>query len=235
MISKIYQKKAHIALIAVLCLGFLLSCGKDEDPEAIKSLRVFVFQDVKSKVYKLEIPNKYRPHEFEGQISLLTAFPGMIGYSPEMRHRFFNENNTYAADQVDIRLKMLRIFSKDGKVIGDQNDLGASIKRNYMSKPRYKEIPLIQNFKEPKKITRYVTPADTNTDFRSYVITHEDRRVSFVSCIIRDACKGKTTWKGDFGITYLISRKHLDNIVDLDRSVIALIEKFKPKLIIEEK
>lgn len=175
--------------------------------------------------YKLTIPSNYRINRINADsIMINVAYPDMVGFSPEIRNQFYMDDGTWSNNLVRIYLSVKP--SDNTRRYTNRNDQGAYIFYNLIVPPSdYTETSLSEDIDESAYVTRYIRK-NISDDAGRYVMHHEDDSISIIDCIYVKTCEGKTTWKNNIAITYQFSKEHFKRMVNLDRSVVKLIDGF---------
>lgn len=219
-------------LLAVLGLTIFFIYGitkEKEDPNAINFIEL---QGSKARAYHLEIPNGYirKRNKITSDISIETVYPGMEGKNPENRHRFKRgRSNRKGKDVVSISM-----WPKLEKTEGTYTKKNEREERKEFllnkSTIKYKLVPTPNHIKESEKIDKFVQNHDEE-DQGLYIIYHDDLHTSKIKCTLKTICTGRTSWEDHISIRYDFRTKYFNEMVDLDRSIIVLINQFNPKII----
>ena len=150
----------------------------------------------------------------------------MIAFSPEVKHRFYKENGTWSEDMVRIFIGISDIPEESSGDNPNKNDLGRYILEQRLSNQNIRLLPNPSGINQSNHVKTY--GRNNVPDGITYVITQNDGRISSVTCTLESICKGNTGWSGEFFVTYQFSKIHFNEMVDVDKSVINLLDSFNP-------
>lgn len=229
LIFRINARNVSIVLIlpgAFLLFLIIAQTMQEGNPGVINSVDLI---GPTKKRYMFKIPSAYLVYAKGDSAELRSAYLGMIGYSPETRNRFKDTNGNRNDDLVRIFISVNdRPVSSAGE-FANQNDLGRFHYHGILKNPDYKLSPVPKILEESQRVVIYEAPRYKGYQ-KMHVITQEDQRTSVITCNFEAVCEGQTTWKGEFAIKYDFSRKYFDKMVDVDRSVVTLVDSFNPEL-----
>ncbi|MEC7823830.1 MAG: hypothetical protein VYD12_04800 [Pseudomonadota bacterium] len=220
------MKYSILLVISISCM--LLGCTQ-EDSLPVKKVTLFSATKEKIPLYELSIPREYVAYDANnrGRTALIkTAYPGMIAFSPEVKHRFYKENGTWSEDMVRIFIGISDIPEESSGDNPNKNDLGRYILEQRLSNQNIRLLPNPSGINQSNHVKTY--GRNNVPDGITYVITQNDGRISSVTCTLESICKGNTGWSGEFFVTYQFSKIHFNEMVDVDKSVINLLDSFNP-------
>lgn len=227
--------KLHRPVTFKLLLGgggallLLFACG-GKDPNAIQVAHLVVEKNNKTKTYRFDIPNAYIKGRYGPDwFNLISAYPE--GRTREDIHRLKNVGGPRHDDVV--RIFISAIGKNKEKTI---NELGREgMKKLLLSSPyfEYSLVPVSEDIDESNRVDKFMTPRDES--FQGvFIIAQKNQRIAKIKCTFETTCSGYTIWNSDISIRYDFSRKNFNKMVELDRSVVSLIDSFKPRLIGKE-
>jgi hypothetical protein len=207
-------------------------------PETTKTIELFEkVNREKGKTYLLEIPNGYFDNgnaiTSTNSIGLKASYSGNPDSLQKINFGFYSKEALKTGRIVKIHIS--NNSSKDplNQNTSYPNDIGRYALDYTLKHPDlYIQSSMSVSIGESEKIVKYKTiprgEGFTNPD--KYVVTHEDKRISMLSCYANNTCEGRTTWKGQLAISYTRKNMDLKTMVDFDRSVVALVDSFKPEI-----
>lgn len=235
-ISRHWQLKALSAmgvffLIGLLGLGlFNVLRGMDLLPERVNIVTLKERGNEKGgKTYTFKIPD---PYYMFGAVR--AEYPRTSSPSGQNKLGYYNPKTSNPNDVVKIYIHNANSSTFVEKDIKYPNDLGrVFLERILRDREITKQVPITESMEEVEKIVKYKSEKrERFVEAEQFVITHEDRRISVITCHTGKNCTGWTTWKGLLGISYEKKNMDRNKMVDLDRSVVALVDSFKPELVI---
>ena len=228
--------KVFIAGLAGIVLIMLI--GKPDDPTTIKQIDLMAPYTEGTQIHRLQIAKAYirsaKVSDNGSTIRLNAVYPGMLGFSRDIRKRFSRKIAEGGGDKVEIVIRKKAIKRVNSQDSLNPNDLGNAVLTNrLLHYPNsYPRAPLTEEIEGANLIKKYKHIHHKDHE-GEYELTAEDQRKTVVTCTGKMVCRANTTWKGELGIFYRFNRKHFQKMIDLDRSVVALVDSFKPKLIIK--
>ena len=245
--SKIYirsQMRARITIwLVVFTVCSISACGNaensnisEDNSEVIKEIILYSPDKEKIPLYKLFTPSEYKASDGKnGLVSIRAAYPGMVAFSPEIKHRFYDENGAFGPDLVRIFLSLSSESESSDREFRNRNDAGRFALESFSRNPNVKPVPTPETIKQPEKIRTFQNTGSHLQDDHTYVITQGGGRISLVTCFMKMGCRAFTTWEGKIRVLYQFMRNDFENMVDLDQSVVELLDKLKPTSLIDEK
>ncbi len=229
--------KKITAWLAIFIMVFISACGKPECNECdvmIKKIILYSPGEEKKPLYKLTIPSDYVTNDAkDGTAMLKAAYPGMVSFSSDIKHRFYNEDGTWGPDLVRIFFGVRPEYIEDDKEFTNRNDLGRFVLEGLQKRTDIKSAVTPKSMKYSESIKTYINRKDESD--KTFVVTHgSGGRISVIRCSYRTVCEGKTSWNGVISVSYKFTKNNLVNIVELDKSVYELFERFNPTLLIDE-
>lgn len=224
-----FSARQFLTWLVLSMIGLIVACGNAENNEKknmVEELILYSPEGEKKPLYKLSIPSNYIISDAEkGKALIKAAYPGMVGFSPEIKHRFHNEDGTWGPDLVRVFFSVQPDYDGDDRKNKNRNDTRRFYLESLLRRPEIKLIKTPENIFQKEKIKTYARHQDKQ---KTYVITQESGRVSIITCPYENLCKGRTDWNGKFSISYSLSINHLENVVDLDKSLTELFNMFNP-------
>lgn len=220
----------------VITASIVSGCSNAEDnrsEEVIEEIILYSPDEEKRPIYKLSIPSDYVNNAEKGTASVKAAYPGMVSFLPEIRHRFYEKDGTWGPDLVRVFFGLRPEYEGSDREFTNRNDAGKFALESMARQNLIESRDISDTIKQPEKVKRFIYPNEKDYQ-KTYVITQEDGRLSVIRCSYKTNCEGTTSWQGKIAITYQFTRENLENIVDLDKSVINLFDTFNPTLLIDE-
>jgi len=232
--------------LVIFTVCAISACGNAENSnisannnEVIKEIILYSPYGGKDRkpLYKLFIPSEYKTIYVDNtktHVTLKAAYPGMVGFSPEIKHRFYTERGTWGPDRVNIFISLYPEYENPDREFRNRNDAGRFALESLSRNPNFKPVPTPETIKQPEKIRTFQNTGSHRQDSNTYVITQSDGRMSLVSCRLTEVCKSSTTWEGKIAVTYQFLINNFENMVDLDHSVVELLNTFNPTLLTDK-
>jgi hypothetical protein len=228
--EKSLKRKRFWIIFVVFFLSLLFWYQVKENERADRKVslenQILFFRDL----YRIDVPKEYFAGKGENRIRVKAAYPGMVGYSRKTIHRFVTKLPSQS-DGLFITLRRVAFSTDEKDRFKNKNDPGRFYIESKISRfSSIKQHPLPEGIEESEWITRHTMQAFKSMGRYSgvFLIRQENGRISSITCLTI-SCTGKTTWKGDFLIEYSFKKKHFNKMVDLDRSIYALITDFNPR------
>lgn len=200
----------------------------------IEEIILYSPDEEKKPLYKLSIPSDYVTYDAKKGTALVkAAYPGMVSFTPEIKHRFYDEDGTWGPDLVRIFFGLRSEYEGSDRELANRNDAGRFALESMSRQSLIGSRDISDSIKQPEKVKRVIHPNEKEYQ-KTYVINQENGRVSVIRCSYKTSCEGTTSWQGKIAITYQFTRENLENIVDLDKSVVNLFDTFNPTLLIDE-
>jgi hypothetical protein len=234
---KVVTVPAVFSLIGIFLLLQVWIFGMPGSPLIIKEVKVWA-KNLHSRGYLLKIPGLYIappkrnvfkiPNKYK--LKLKVPYPAMWISSSDKEQ--LESLATSGKDQnwVDITVKHNFYPGHLETGVNPRNDNGRFILKNIKRSSAHKEVPVSRSIKNSDKVIKIKLLGERTKEL-IYVVTHEDQRIALIQCDFMVICDVKTTWAGELAVKYKVDRTQLVDIVDLDRSIVKLIDSFAPELI----
>jgi hypothetical protein len=211
---------APLGLVAV---GLSLACGDREAARGPVEIEFAAVGD--GPALRLEVPKGFLLHRDASSALLRAAYPGMVPYSRDLRGRFYDDRGLWSQDLVFIRLgRQPSLPGDEDLAFPNRNDLGRFVFVNSIQR-RLRPAASSDPLPASDRVTRYVGPHEHDTRY----VLEQEGRLGVVWCPFETRCKGKTTWEGVLYVDYHFGRTHFPEVLDLDRSIFALVSSFSPE------
>jgi hypothetical protein len=218
-----YRQNRFFSWVLALGLLFTFSCGKKEDRNQIKT--VYLTQSgSEGRAYELKVAKSFIRSNTGPDVMLYSVYPGMKDHNNRYVHQ---TSGPKRKDEVRITLS----FSKKS-----YNELGREgMREEVVVRSRgYVQVPTPETIEENSRIDKYMGTRDKGRQ-GVYVIAHDDKRISQIRCTFDTVCTGRTMWNDEISIRYDFDTNIFNKVVDLDQSVVSLIDSFKPQLVRKDK
>ncbi|BBO27103.1 hypothetical protein AltI4_14910 [Alteromonas sp. I4] len=176
------MKYSSLFVISISCM--LLGC-RQENSLPVKKVTLFSATKEKIPLYELSIPREYVVYDAvnRGRTALIkTAYPGMIAFTPENKHRFYKENGTWSEDMVRIFIGISDIPEESSGDNPNKNDLGRYIQEQRLSNQNIRLLPNPPGINQSKHVKTY--GRNNVPDGITYVITQDNGRITTVTCTL---------------------------------------------------
>lgn len=242
LLIRIVSVSGVISFVFMFFFLVVWAFGKPGSPSVIKETKLWA-KHYPNRGYQLSIPRGYlktpelkdadlggllKTRKSDFYLKLRAPYPGVLDYiaNKDQRKKQKTNNKTQHWIRISVEHDFYPNYLKLGK--SPRNDNGRFIMNN-IRRQGYKEVPLVEPIKYSEKVIKLVKKSYPNSV--AYAITHENQRVSLISCHFTNSCDVYTTWAGELTIAYKIDRNYLPDIVELDQSIADLINSFNPRLI----
>ncbi len=243
-LSRFWQLKVGVIFgvlsLTVLTCSKLLVLGGIIDPLAMtKTIELYEKKNEKNgKTYTLQIPSGYylflnlpvRNH----YTSLRPVYSGKNSQPEKDSFGFYDKKALKEFKTVEVSINNFGPGTFKGLDVENPNDRGRNYLDGFLAREikHFKKVPVKEDIEGPAKIEKYTSTRKGKrfVDMDLFVIKHDNKRISVVTCYTNKTCSGHTTWKDKLGIFYRKKKLDLSSMIHLDRSVISLVDSFKPTL-----